>query len=428
MSATATVAPVEQTPAAAEEPIRLVRVIARLNIGGPTIQAITLTRLLEPRGYATTLVHGREEPTEGNMKYLAEHLGVRPLHIDWLRRKPGPYDLRALPALMRTMRARQPQIVHTHAAKGGTLGRLAARLAARQAVLVHTFHGHSLSRYFSPRTARMYARIERFLARRTACLIAVSEEVRDDLVALGVAPRERFEVIRLGFDLSPFVPDASTRARERARVREELGIAEDERVVTLIARLVPIKRADRFLRVAQRLSAQPGVRFLVVGDGERRGELERSAEARALGEKLIWTGFRRDIPEICFASDVVVLTSDSEGTPVSLIEAQAAGVPVVGTAVGGVGSVVEDGVTGHLVEDVDEDRFADAVEGLLADPRRARRMGEAGRARVLQMFSLDQLVDELDALYRRLLAEANGGRRTNSRNVRPAAGLTRTLR
>jgi glycosyltransferase involved in cell wall biosynthesis len=384
--------------------IRVVRVIARLNIGGPAIQAITLTHLLDGRGYTTTLVRGREEPDEGNMDYLAERLGVRPHLIEWLRRKPGLYDLRALLALMRTMRSERPDIVHTHAAKGGTLGRVAALLVSRRAVLVHTFHGHSLSRYFLPLQARLYAFIERTLARRTEALIAVSEEVRDELVDLGVAPADRIEVVRLGFDLSHFNPDEDERARRRAELREELGVAEHERVVTLIARLVPIKRVDRFLRVARMLSAEEDIRFVVVGDGELREELRQSQAARSLGERLIWMGFRRDVADVCFASDIVVLTSDSEGTPVSLIEAQASGVPVVGTAVGGVGTVVEDGETGFVVERVHEDHFAAAVADLLSDPQRARAMGAAGRDRVTATFSLNRLVDDLDGLYRSLLA------------------------
>jgi glycosyltransferase involved in cell wall biosynthesis len=384
--------------------IRVLRIIARLNIGGPAIQAITLTHLLDGRGYETTLVRGREEPDEGNMDYLAERLGVRPQLIEWLRRKPGLYDVRALLELMRTMRAHRPDIVHTHAAKGGTLGRVAALLVARRAVLVHTFHGHSLSRYFLPMQARLYAWIERMLARRTECLIAVSQEVRDELVELGVAPADRVEVVRLGFDLSHFNPDEEERARRRAAVREEIGVADDERVVTLIARLVPIKRVDRFLRVARMLSDEENVRFVVVGDGELRDELRHSQAAQSLGDRLTWMGFRRDVADVCFASDIVVLTSDSEGTPVSLIEAQASGVPVVGTAVGGVGTVVEDGKTGYVVERVHEDHFASAVADLLADPERAEAMGAAGRDRVMATFSLDRLVDDLDQLYRKLLA------------------------
>ena len=174
-----------------------VRIIARLNIGGPAIQAITLTRRMTERGYETTLVRGREEPDEGNMDYLARELGVQPVLVPWMRRNPGWRDVPALIALIRILRRERPQIVHTHAAKGGTLGRVAALIAfpRRRArpVLVHTYHGHSLTGYFSGRTASVFRRIERLLAPLTDVLIAVSDEVRDELVALGVAPAERFD-------------------------------------------------------------------------------------------------------------------------------------------------------------------------------------------------------------------------------------------
>src|SRR5947209_8241252 len=300
----------------ASTPVRLVSIIARLNIGGPAIQAISLTRHLEDHGYRATLVSGAEEPEEGNLDDLADHLGVRPLVVSWMRRNPGWRDLPALVALIRLLRRERPQIVHTHAAKGGGLGRVAALIACRRShgtVLIHTFHGHSLTGYFSPRMAGVYRWIERFLARYTDRLIAVSEEVRDELVAIGVAPGSKFEVVPLGLDLSHFAVNGEIRREMREALRAELGIPPEARVVTLIARLVPIKRVDRFLRVAKALRDMSDLRFLIVGDGELREELERSTEAVALSDRLVWAGFRRDIPAICFASDVIMQTSDNEG-------------------------------------------------------------------------------------------------------------------
>jgi len=392
---------------AGPEPIRVVRIIARLNVGGPAIQAITLTKRLEPLGYRTTLVRGREDPNEGNMDYLADALSVQPVLVPTLRRSPGWCDLRALVALARIVRRERPQIIHTHAAKAGTLGRLAGWASGlapgRRPVLIHTFHGHSLTGYFSPRTASIYRRIERSLARRTDALVAVSGEVRDELAELGVADSSRFEVVPLGFDLAPFGAGADERARRRHRFRTELGIPADDDLVTLIARLVPIKRVDRFLRVARSLAARRrAVHFLVVGDGELREVLQASPEARALNGRLTWTGFRRDIPDVCFASDAVVLTSDNEGTPVSLIEAQAAGTPVVAGRVGGVPSVVRDRVSGFIVERCDEQAMADAVSRVLDDATVSERAQNA-RAEINRAFSLDALVERIDGLYRRLL-------------------------
>jgi glycosyltransferase involved in cell wall biosynthesis len=388
--------------------VRVTRVIARLNVGGPAIQAITLTRLLEPYGYRTRLVRGRESPDEGSMDYLAGRYGVVPTLVSTMRRDPGPGDLAALCTLVRLLRRDRPRIVHTHAAKAGTLGRLAALVAfpsrTRRPVLVHTFHGHSLTGYFSPRSAAIFRRIERFLAARTDVLIAVSEQVRDELVSLGVADADHFTVVQLGFDLSAFVVDAGERSDRRDLLRRELGVPSDRQLVTLIARLVPIKRVDRFLRVAVDLAGRrPSVHFLVVGDGELREQLRMSPEASQLDGRLTWAGFRRDIPDVCFASDAVVLTSDNEGTPVSLIEARAAGTPVVATRVGGVASVVKDGDGGFVVEPEDEPGLALAIARVLDDQTVAAQAAD-GAAEVAQVFSLDGLAERLDGLYRRLLS------------------------
>ena len=381
--------------------MRVVRIISRLNIGGPAIQAITLTRELAALGYETTLLRGREDPDEGSMDDLAARLGVEPVLVPSLRRDVGWRDLPALASIARHLRRGRPDLVHTHAAKAGTLGRAAALLAyprrRRRPVLVHTFHGHSLTGYFSARRNRLFRRVERFLARRTDRLIAVSEEVRDELVALGVAPAERFEVIRVGFDLSGFGVRGEARHERRRTLRRALGIAEDERVVTTVARLVPIKRVDRFLEMAARVGGD-GTRFLVVGDGAERDRLRASEAARRLGDAVVWTGFRRDMADVYFASDVVVQTSDNEGTPVALIEAQAAGVPVVSTRVGGVTAVVDD--TGRVVDVQDVDGLAAAVRELLertGGPRPGREAAER--------FSLETLVAGIDRCYRELAAQ-----------------------
>lgn len=390
------------------KPVKIVRIISRLNVGGPAIQAITLTHLLRRFGYQTRLLCGREDPGEGSMDYLAQELEVCPVRIDSLSRNPGVSDLKALLALVIELRRARPQLVHTHTAKAGTLGRLAALIAlpGRHRILVHTFHGHSLTGYFNPSVARIYLAIERGLARRTSKLIVVSEEVRDELVSLGVAPYTQFEVIPLGFDLRPFTVPSVNRDRQRNALRRELGVSSDAKVVTLVARLVPVKRVDRFLRVARLVAERSDAHFMIAGDGELGDVLRASADARALEDRLSWIGFRRDIPAICFASDVVMLTSDNEGTPVSLIEAQAAGVPVVSTDVGGVRSVVLDGRTGVVADAGDDQALADAVLDILHDTALAQRLGSAARAHALNAFSIESLVQNLDRLYAALLHDA----------------------
>lgn len=388
-------------------PVRVLRIIARLNIGGPAIQAITLTRLLEPRGYDTVLLRGRESSTEGAIDPLASEIGVSPVYVAGLRRNLGVHDVAAFVGIMRWLQRFRPEILHTHTAKAGALGRLAALLMpwARPRVIVHTFHGHVFQGEFSPRVSRLLARIECFLARRTTRIVAVSEEVKADLVRLGVAPSDRIEVIRLGLDLSRFLRDGEDREAVRRSTRARLRIPQEANVVGLIARVVKVKRVDRFIEMARLLADRDDLYFLVVGDGDRRSELEASPAARELGERLKWTGFERDIPAMCFAADVVTLTSDNEGTPVCLIEAQAAGTPVVSTRVGGVGTVVLEGATGRVV-DRDPCVLAEAVGALLDDPDVRADWGRRGREHVLKNFSIERLVDDVNDLYCRLLSRS----------------------
>jgi len=364
-----------------------------------------MTKALEDRGYETTLVRGVEAPQEGSMDDLAHALDVSPTFVRSLSRELGPHDLTATLAVARIIIRVRPHVLHTHAAKAGTVGRLAALLAGSRgpAARVHTFHGHVLSGYFGARKERLFTVVERTLARTMSTLVAVSDEVKDDLVALRIAPERKIRVVPLGFDLTKFALGGTEQRDARVRVRAEMGVHENDVMLCLVARLVPIKRVDRFLDVARRLADVPNVRFVVVGDGELGDELRASDAAKALGDRLVWAGMRRDMPAVMAAADVVCLTSDNEGTPVSLIEAQAASRPVVSTRVGGVASAVSDGVTGHLVQRDDVDAFAKRGGGLLTDRGAGAALGQAGRPAVMDRFSRDRLADDLDALYRDLL-------------------------
>jgi glycosyltransferase involved in cell wall biosynthesis len=406
-----------------DEPTRILRVIARLNVGGPAIQAITLSRLLDERGYETRLIRGREGSREGSMDALAKQYGVTPISLPTLKRNIGLGDLAALLFLVRQIRASRPQILHTHTAKAGALGRVAALLAGRRRppVIVHTFHGHVLTGYFSGPVSAAFTAVERLLARFTTCLIAVSEEVRADLIRLRVAPPGRIVVVPLGFDFSRFeVPEEERRERREA-FRRSLGIPIDVPVVTLVGRLEPIKRVDRFLRVAKLIADPEETRFLIVGDGTLREELQQSPEAVGLGDRLIWGGLRDDMPDVYFATDVLAVTSDNEGTNVSAIEAQAAGLPVVTTRVGGMPTIVLDGETGFVITREDEPAFATAVARLLDEDEPSGRLGSAGKERSRHSFTLDRLVNDIDTLYSRLLADVASDEGSSERALaRPA--------
>jgi glycosyltransferase involved in cell wall biosynthesis len=393
---------------APHRPIPLVRIISRLAFGGSTIQAISLTRWLQPR-YQTTLVKGVEGSREGDMHHLARALGVEPVVIPSLHRELRAGDVRAVREVARILRRERPAILHTHGAKAGAVGRLAALLAGRSRppVIVHTFHGHVLEGYFSPLRSSLFTWIERILARVTTRLIVVSEEVGRALIRMKIADVARIEVVPLGFDLERFVVSDEERKKLREALRSELSIPLDRSIVTFVGRVVPIKRVDRLLAIAHRIREHEDVHLLIVGDGELRPQLESSMAARALGDRITWTGFRRDLTAIYCASDVVALTSDNEGTPVSLIEAQAAGVPVVTTDVGGARDVVEDGVNGRVLDPGDESGMADAITEILRDPHLAFRFAVAGRTHSLSRFTLARLVRDIDDLYTRLLAESD---------------------
>lgn len=393
-------------PAPEPHPIRVLRVIARLNVGGPAIQVSNLAARLRPLGYETTLLRGRAGEREGSMEHIAQALGVVPREVPGLRRGIGMHDLRALRNLIGWIRHFRPHIMHTHTAKAGALGRLAVMAVPwwRPRVVVHTFHGHVLKGEFSPRVSRGVALVERVLALAADRVIAVSEEIADDLVEFGVAPREKVEVVHLGFDLSRFADREDEREDVRNTTRARLGIPQNARVVAIIARVVKVKRVDRFLAMARQLSDLEDVYFLVAGDGDLLDALAESEDARALDGRLIWAGFERDVAAVCFASDVVALTSDNEGTPVCLIEAQAAAVPVVTTEVGGVRTVVRDGESGD-VRSKDPGALAGAVRRLLDDTELRARYGACGRRHALSRFGVERLVADIDNLYARLLRE-----------------------
>jgi glycosyltransferase involved in cell wall biosynthesis len=381
-----------------QRPARVLRVIARLNIGGPAIHATLLHERLDQARFQSTLVTGTEEAAEGS--YLALHGRTTNLEIiPDLGREIRPLrDVQTVRRLVALMRRVRPDIVHTHTAKAGAVGRAAARLAGVPH-LVHTFHGHVLRGYFSPAKTAVYRAIEASLARRTDRLLAVTPRVRDELVALGVGRREQYQIVPLGFDLAPLLASE----RRRGELRAELGVG-DAPLVGIVARLVPIKAHDVFLATARLVHARvPAARFLVVGDGELRAALERDVDAAGLREAVRFLGWRGDIDRLYADLDVVVLTSRNEGSPVALIEAMAAGVPVVSTEVGGVADVVAHDTTGLLAPMDDAARLADHVVALLSDPAAARAMGQRGRARVRDTYGADRLVRDIETLYTDLL-------------------------
>jgi glycosyltransferase involved in cell wall biosynthesis len=387
-------------------PVRVLRVIARMNLGGPAYHVSLLSGRMDARRFSTVLVSGRVPPGEGSSDHLAARYGARHVVVPSLgpELRPGD-DLRALREVTRIARAFRPDIVHTHTAKAGMIGRLAAELTGRRPrpIVIHTYHGHVLEGYFSRPVAGFYRALEHAMARRSNRLIGVSTATVDDLVRLGVAPREKFEVIPLGLELDEFLtigPEPS------GSFRAELDVRPGEVLATWVGRLVPIKRVDVLLRaVARARDLGAPLRLALVGDGELRTDLEAQAAALGIAEHVSFVGYRRDLTAIVAATDIAVLTSDNEGTPVALIEAGAGARPLVATRAGGVPDVVVPDA-GLLAERGDHEGVAEALARLAGDGELRRQMGAAARAHVASRYRYEALLERMTDLYERLLSEA----------------------
>ncbi|MEQ4717348.1 glycosyltransferase [Nonomuraea sp. B19D2] len=367
-------------------------VIARLNVGGPATQVLGLSERLNAEEFDHRLYTGYVDDEEG------DHLGlrgrdVRVHRIPGLGRSIRPTDdARALFQLVSAMRGFRPHVVHTRTAKAGALGRVAAKLSGVGAAVVHVFHGHLLNGYFTGAKRAIYVRSERLLATMSDRLATVGAEVRDDLLRAGIGRPEQYVVIPPGVRLGP-VPD-------RASARRALDLPLSAPVVTYVGRLTQIKRPDRFVSAANRILARvPDCRFVICGGGDLLDQVKQDIAPVRHAFHLV--GWRKDVETVYAASDVVLLTSDNEGTPLTLIEAQMAGTPVVSTRVGSVAEVVQDERTG-LLSSTDPAALAEQTVRIISDPLLAHRLGEAARGWSTASFDVGRLVADTEALYRSL--------------------------
>lgn len=408
-------------------PPRVLRVIARLNVGGPAKHVVWLTTGLRERGYETALLTGSIPSGEGDMTYFATSNGVVPEVIPGMSREVSFRDLMTIWRLYRKFVHFRPDIVHTHTAKGGAVGRMAGLLyrwltpstlwgRPRPCKFVHTFHGHVFHSYFSRWKTRLFLAVERLLARlATDRIVVISpEQFREIHQLYGVGRAEQFAVIPLGLDLQAFAEAAS----RRPILRREWSIADDEVLVGIVGRLTEIKNHALFLHAIARYLEVNGnrakVRFVVIGDGHLRAALEAQARALNLGERVFFAGQRDDPENFYPALDFVALTSLNEGTPLTLLEAMANARPVVSTAVGGVSDVVGTPVAafpdkrysvherGLLAASQDVDGFVAALTRLITDPALRQELGDAGPPFVIQNYSRERLVRDIARLYEQL--------------------------
>lgn len=390
---------------------KIVRIIARLNVGGPAKHVVWLTTGLQDEAYRSLLVAGSVPAGEEDMGYFAEEAGVTPVYIPEMSREISLNDAVTVWKLFRLFLRERPDIIHTHTAKAGTVGRVAgffyrwltpATLIGRPRAckFVHTYHGHVFHSYYGRGRTRIFLEIERLLASLvTDRLIAVSAQQQAEIGNdFRVGRPGQIKVIPLGLDLSVFADHAS----RRARFRDELGIDEETILVGIVGRLTEIKNHQMFLNSVARLKDQSALRFVVIGDGALRQNLEEQARSLGLESKVIFAGGRRD-PEYFYpALDIVALTSLNEGTPLTLIEAMANARPVVATSVGGVVDLLGED-RGIRVPRGDEEAFAAALIRLAGDKQLRHDMGARGHEFVQRNYGKERLVEDIKHLYRELL-------------------------
>jgi glycosyltransferase involved in cell wall biosynthesis len=391
---------------------KVLRIFNRLIVGGPVLNATYLTKYLAP-DFETLLVVGEKEAHEKSAGYLAEQLGIDYITVPEMGRSISPSkDFQAYLKIKKIIRDFKPDVVHTHAAKPGALGRLAASACGVPAI-VHTYHGHVFHSYFNKLKSGFYINTERFLASRSSAIVAISEAQKQELTAdFKIAPEHKFRVIPLGLDLDKFQKD---QPEKRKKFRTEFGVADDEIAIGIIGRLVPVKNHALFLKAIQHVLQNSGkkIKTFVVGDGETRAELERQAtqlgilfstqDSSSHPHPLIFTSWRSDVDVINAGLDIVTLTSFNEGTPVSLIEAQAANKPIVSTKVGGITDIVHEGKTALLAGVDEEETFCRHLLRLVEDDDFRQLLGSNSRPYVIQRFSYQRLMHDMSSLYYELL-------------------------
>ena len=397
--------------------IKVLRIIARLNIGGPAIHVHLLTKGLDAEKFEPVLVSGKISPQEGDMSYLFDSYDKSPTIIPELQREISlRMDLKAFRQIFNRLLKERPDIVHTHTAKAGSSARLAVLMynfiCEKKVRTVHTFHGHVFEGYFSRAKSLMFVWIERFLARLTNMIIAISEtQKRDLLEKFQIAPAQKIRTVELGFDLRPFLGSKML----KGQFRRSLGINDNTLLIGIIGRLVPIKNHMMFFEAARVfLEENPGVhaRFVVVGDGELRDELEAYCQELGLASHVVFSGWMRNVPLVYADLDMLALTSTNEGTPVSIIEAMASSVPVIATDAGGVMDLLgpPDGIPssdgfvvcerGMLCKKNDASGFAKGLKHLMeGDIREKQKRMMRARSFVKGRFSEKRLLHDIESLY-----------------------------
>ena len=384
--------------------IKILRIINRFNIGGPTYNATFLTRFMSDE-FETILIGGLPEKGEADSLHILNDYGVKPILIPELKRNPNFIsDRKALKKIKTIIKEFKPDIVHTHAAKAGALGRKAA-FDCKVPVVLHTFHGHVFHSYFGKFKSEVYRRIEKRLASRSSGIIAISDQQKIELSEkFAIADKNKIEVIPLGFDLNQFQDNLEIK---RKKTRDKYNLSNDQIAVAVIGRLAPIKNHKLFLDTIDIVNRQTSKKtvFFIVGDGETRKEIEEQIEQIKINQSIDirLTSWIRDIQTFNAGMDIICLTSNNEGTPVSLIEAQACNIPVISTDVGGVKDIVFNNETGFIVPKNNVEKFAEKLLLLIEDKKKREKMSQNGWSFVKDNFHYQRLVKDMELYYKKLL-------------------------
>ena len=389
---------------------KVLRIINRFNLGGPTYNAAYLSKYLDPK-YETLLIGGQKDESEGSSEYIVKNLGLEPIIIPEMRREISPKnDYIAYKKIKKIIAEFKPDIVHTHASKAGTLGRLAA-FQSNVPVVVHTFHGHVFHSYFGKLKTTFYKNIERYLAKKSTRIIAISEKQKEELSAEhAICGAHKIDVIPLGFDLNRFTENQE---EKRKSFRSLYNINDQEIAIAIVGRLVPVKNHRFFLDAVQNIAAKEKlpIRVFIVGDGELKEELIEYTKQLGLDYSLTpekratvhFTSWIKEVDVVYAGVDIAALTSFNEGTPVSLIEAQAASKPIVSTRVGGIENIVLENKTALLSDSGDLTTFVSNLKSLIINAESLTKFGEEGKQFALTKFSYQRLCSDVSTLYDKLL-------------------------
>ena len=382
---------------------KVLRIINRFNIGGPTYNATFLSRFLEDE-YETLLIGGLPEKEEADSLHIIEEYGLSPMLISEMQRVPSfKSDKAAYKKIKQIIEEFKPDIVHTHAAKAGALGRKAAK-ACGVPVIVHTFHGHVFHSYFGKVKTNIFKFIERRLAKKSDGIIAISDMQKKELSQIHkICPADKIKVIPLGFDLDKFQEETS----KRDVVREKYNVKEEEIAIAIIGRLAPIKNHGLFLSIIEDVLSKTSkkIKVFIVGDGEERTNIEEKVTElnTQFDCEILMTSWIKNIGEFNAGMDIICLTSNNEGTPVSLIEAQAGNLAVVSTDVGGVRDIVKEGETGYIVPKNNVTLFSEKLLFLIENDEERVRLSKNGWGFVRDKFHYKTLVNNVNEYYKFLL-------------------------